>query len=223
MPAHLKQISSRKGKKQTPAQLSARKSRVELTLKQKCEIIDEAKKRGFKPETIGTLNRVHQTQLAEKCGVTKKTINRVLWKAKDLKQKFLYSPANLKRNRPIHYGAIEEKVVAFITLLRHRPKPIPISFGIIKAKAEEVAKNLGETNFKASSGWWEKVRKRNSIGKSIRLHGEAGEIDHQQIKERMDEIRRDLEKYDPENIYNWDETGLYFKLIPHSSHCLTKS
>ncbi len=66
VPAHLKQVSSRKGKKQTPAQLSARKSRVELTLKQKCEIIDEAKKRGFKPETIGTLNRVNQTQLAEK-------------------------------------------------------------------------------------------------------------------------------------------------------------
>ncbi len=48
VPAHLKQVSSRKGKKQTPAQLSARKSRVELTLKQKCEIIDESKKRGFK-------------------------------------------------------------------------------------------------------------------------------------------------------------------------------
>ncbi len=63
------------------------------------------------------------------------------------------------------------------------------------------------------------MRKRNSIGKSIRLHGEAaGEIDHQQIKERMDEIRQDLEKYDPENIYNWDETGLYFKLIPHSTY-----
>ena len=29
----------------------------------------------------------------------------------------------------------------------------------------------------------------------------------------MDEIRRDLE-----NIYNWDETGLYFKLIPHSTY-----
>ena len=69
-------------------------------------------------------------------------------------------------------------------------------------KAEEGAKSLGETNFKASSGWWEKVRKRNGIGKSVPLHGEAGEVDHEQIKEKIDEIRRDLESYDLENIYN---------------------
>ena len=47
-------------------------------------------------------------------------------------------------------------------------------------------------------------------------------MDHEQSKEKMDEIRRDLESYDLENdlenIYNWDETGLYFKLIPHSTH-----
>jgi hypothetical protein len=36
------------------------------------------------------------------------------------------------------------------------PKPLPASFRMIKAKAEEVAKSLGETNFKASSGCWEK-------------------------------------------------------------------
>ena len=97
-------------------------------------------------------------------------------------------------------------------------KPLPVSFSIIKAEAEEMAKFLGETNFKASSGWWEKVRKRNGIGKSVRLHGEAGEVDHEQIKSKIEEIRKDLESYDPDNIYNWDETGLYFQLIPHSTY-----
>ena len=67
MPAHLRELlgsSSRKGKQLTPAQLLARKPRVELTLKRKCEIIDEAKKRGFKPDSMErTLNRVNQTQL----------------------------------------------------------------------------------------------------------------------------------------------------------------
>ena len=107
-----------------------------------------------------TLNRVNQTQLAEEFGVTKKKINRILAKPKDLKQKFLNSPADLKHNCPTQYGVIEERVVAFVTLLRNMSKPLPVSFSIIKAKAEEMAKSLGETNFKASSGWWEKVRKR---------------------------------------------------------------
>lgn len=131
-----------------------------------------------------TLNRVNQTELAYyQFGVTKKTINRILWKAKALRQKFLGSPADLKCSRPIQYGAIEEKVVAFVTLLRNRPKPLPVS---LRAKAEEVAKSLGETKFKASSGWWEKIRKRNGIGKSVHLHGEAGEVDHDQIKDKID-------------------------------------
>ena len=165
-----------------------------------------------------TLNRVNQTQLAEKLGVTKKNINRILWKAKDLKQKFLNSPADLKHNRSAQYGTIEERVVAFVTLLHNMPKPLPVSFSTIKAKAEEMAKSLGETNFKVSSGWWQNVRKRNGIGKSVRLHGETGEVDHEQIKSKIGEIRKDLESYDPENIYNRDETGLYFKLIPHSTY-----
>ena len=69
---------------------------------------------------------------------------------------------------------------------------------MIRDKAEEVAKFLGETNFKVSSGWREKVRKRNSMGKTVRLHGVAGEIDHEQIKEKIDEIRKELESYDLE-------------------------
>ncbi len=70
-----------------------------------------AKRLGFKPESVKTtLNRVNQTLLAEKFGVAKKTINRILWKAKDLKLKFLESPTDLKRSCSAQYGAIEEKV-----------------------------------------------------------------------------------------------------------------
>ena len=76
------------------------------------------------------------------------------------------------------------------------PKPLSVSFSTIKAKAEEMAKSLGETNFKASSGWWQNVRKRNGIGKSVHLQGETGEVDHEQIKSKIGEIRKDLESYD---------------------------
>jgi len=66
LPAHFRGTpASRKGKKLTPAQLQAKKPQVELTLKQKSDIIDEAKRRGFKPDSVEqTLSRVNQTQLA---------------------------------------------------------------------------------------------------------------------------------------------------------------
>ena len=125
--------------KKPRVELNLKNHRVELSLKLKCVIIDEAKRRGFKPDSVErTLNRVNQTQLAEECGVTKKTINRILWKAKDLKQKCIDSPADLKHSRPTQYGAIEERVVAFVTLLRNRSKPLPVSFSMIKAEDKEV-------------------------------------------------------------------------------------
>ena len=110
-PAQLRKLSSsRKGKKLTPAELRAKKPRVELSFKQKCAIMDEVKRRGFQPESVErTLNRVNQTQLAEEFGVTKKTINRILWKAKELKQKLLDSPADLKRSRNSPHSIVRLK------------------------------------------------------------------------------------------------------------------
>lgn len=82
------------------------------------------------------LNRVNQTQLAEEFGVTKKTINRILWKA--------------SRNSSTHLlisNAIDP------LQLKREWLPLLIFFVIgqshFRAKAEEVAKSLGETNFKA--------------------------------------------------------------------------
>ena len=102
-----------------------------------------------------------------------------------------------------------------MSLLRNRSKSLLISLSIIREYAEQVAISLGEKDFQASSGWWEK---RNCIGKSVRLHSETGEVDHDKIKEKILEIQKVLEEHDPEYIYNCDETGLYFRLIPNTTY-----
>ena len=53
---------------------------------------------------------------------------------------------------------------------------MPVSLSIVKEYAEQVAKSLDEHDFKASNGWWQKLMKRNNIGKGVRLHGEAGDV-----------------------------------------------
>ena len=101
-PTHLRGASSRKGMKYTTAQLASKKQKVELTVKQKCDVIDQAKKQGFLPDSVeSTLFRVNQTLLAKQFNVTAKTINRVLWNAKKLKQQFLTTSGKLRRNREI--------------------------------------------------------------------------------------------------------------------------
>ena len=93
-----------------------------------------------------------------------------------------------------------------------------VSLSIVKEYAEQVAKSLDEHAFKASNGWWQKLMKRNNIGKSVRLHGKAGDVNPEEVRERIQEIKKILEEHDPDFVYNWDETGLYFRLIPSATY-----
>ena len=68
--------------------------------------------------------------LAEQFNVTAKTMNRAMWNAKKLKHQLLTS-ADLRRNCEIKCKPIKEKVVSFISLLRNRRKPTPISLSIV--------------------------------------------------------------------------------------------
>ncbi len=79
----------------TQAQLLAKKPRVELTLKQKSDMIDEAQKRGFNSDHVErTLCRVNQTKLAKDFNVNQKTVNRTLKNAKAIKQQLLSLPGD---------------------------------------------------------------------------------------------------------------------------------
>ena len=93
--------------------------------------------------------------------------------AQKLKGRLLTSTCDVKRKRLVKYNVIDENVVAFVNLLRNRTNPLPVTLSIVREYAEQVAKNLGEKDFCASSGWWEKVRKRNGNGKSIGLTAQA--------------------------------------------------
>ena len=79
---------------------------------------------------------------------------------------------------------------------------MPVSLSIVKEYAEQVAKSLDEHDFKASNGWWQKLMKRNNVGKSVHLHGEAGDVNPEEVKERIQEIKNILEEHESEFVYN---------------------
>ena len=61
---------------------------------------------------------------------------------------------------------------------------------------------------------------RNKI-QSARLHGEAGSVDKEAIKEAMEEPRALCAKYPARLIFNVDETGLQWKLMPRRTYLST--
>lgn len=66
------------------------------------------------------------------------------------------------------------------------------------------------TNFKASDGWLTRFKVRHAIAFK-RIHGEAAEVDQTALRDWQDHVLRPvIERYAPKDIYNLDETGLFF-------------
>ncbi|CAI6361843.1 unnamed protein product [Macrosiphum euphorbiae] len=94
-------------------------------------------------------------------------------------------------------------------------------FEIDHPKALEIAKTLGRTNFKASNGWLEKFRKRHNIAYKA-ICGESSSVDHDIVinivtNNKLVEI---CEGFVPKNIFNLDETGLFFRALPNKTMCI---
>ena len=72
------------------------------------------------------------------------------------------------------------------------------------------------TSFMASNNWASRLAKQ--LGwKPKTLHGEAGAVDINAIEPEIQKIREKIAEYDEDNVYNMDETGLFFKCLPNRS------
>nr|CAH0108968.1 unnamed protein product [Daphnia galeata] len=97
---------------------------------------------------------------------------------------------------------------------KFRCKPLSISRAHIQARALREAKIRGISGFSASDGWFRNWRRRYEIGASIRLYGEAGDVDVGAIEPAMRDLRVQLANYHLKNIFNMDETGLFYRAMP---------
>lgn len=110
-----------------------------------------------------------------------------------------------------------------------RKVPLPVtratieSFGIaVRDKlvaAPSTPANVKERlrMFGASDKWVRNFLARHNIS-SIVLHGEAGSVDAEAAAEGMEAIRQACAKYKVENIFNVDETGIYYRLLPKRTY-----
>lgn len=76
-------------------------------------------------------------------------------------------------------------------------------------------------SFKASNGWLEKFKNRHSLTFRV-LSGEANQVDPVTVEEWKRRLPKLLESYAETDIYNADETSLFFKLLPDRSMVISK-
>ncbi|XP_044579686.1 tigger transposable element-derived protein 4-like [Cotesia glomerata] len=97
-----------------------------------------------------------------------------IWKNKE---KILQAEDKGKSSKKLKKPKYEDLDQAILSWFhRHRQNNMPISGPIVKAKAENFAKELGLTSFKASEGWLGKFKQRHHINYG-KISGEARSVD----------------------------------------------
>lgn len=120
-------------------------------------------------------------------------------------------PVNSRRLKSCEFKDVEECVLKW--LKQCRDKKITIGGPILQEKAQQFAVELGHEKFRASNGWLQNFKKRNEIV-FRKICGESGSVNETVCDDWKDKLAELTAGYDPEDIFNADETGLFYKCLP---------
>ena len=84
-----------------------------------------------------------------------------------------------------------------------------ISDEMLIEKGKKFGEDLDIQDFNYSQGWLQRFKKRHTIS-FHKSHGEADSANPVIVAEGRLQLKEDLKDYDPNDIYNMDETGLFY-------------
>lgn len=123
---------------------------------------------------------------------------------------------NDKRRRTEEWPELEGAIYEW---MQRAGSQISISQEVIREKARQYWPKIYPDKEMPtfSNGWLRGFQARKNI-KDIKRHGEAGSfLKDSDASQEMMRIRQVLSTYAPQDIFNCDETGLYWKMIPDRS------
>jgi hypothetical protein len=119
------------------------------------------------------------------------------------------------RQRPVLFPMFDKAMQ--IWTIQAVATGIPLSDMILQEKGLEFATLLNiEDKIKCANGWVYKFKQRNGLHK-VNFSGEANSAPLATLSEERSKLQRLLANYDKENIYNADETGLFFRMEPNQT------
>ena len=108
--------------------------------------------------------------------------------------------------------------------VQQRSEGLPISGPLVQSQVHGLSETLhGDATFHASKGWLYRWKKHHSIHQ-VKISGEVRSADVKAAEAFLPEFQELVEEqgYSPQQIYNADETSLFFKLLTgHSLACKT--
>jgi methylphosphotriester-DNA--protein-cysteine methyltransferase len=199
--------------------MSTPKKRRVISVAEKKAVIEAAQKDNNK------------TKLAKQFTMPESTVRRIL-KEKEVVLGAIEEGSQAKR---VHLKAGKHQQMEEALIVWHkqmRSNNVPVSGDLMKVstfivslifinpfqeKALLIAADLGILDFKASTGWLDNFKHRYGI--QFRTEqGEAGAVDVRSLREWQQQVLGDsLAGYSADDIFNADETGLFWQLLPNKT------
>lgn len=168
-------------------------------------------------DKIAMLNKVkdgaRKSDVCKEYGIASSTLSTILKNQDKILHTGGVDPSKRKRLKTTD---MEDLDVALLQWFRyHRAANVPISGPILKEKATSLGRSLeyGE-DFNCSMSWINRFKERHSITAG-KITGEAKSVNREVTDAWIkNEFPKIVENYKPSDVYNADETGLFFKLMP---------
>jgi Tc5 transposase DNA-binding domain/Fission yeast centromere protein N-terminal domain len=195
-----------------PPESVPKKTRCRISDKQKKEICELAKKNPlYKQQQVAEEFMERYPNLR----IDRSTVSKILKRADEYQFQDDVAETTF-RHRPVKYPILELAMNMWIE--RVTTEGMIISDLLVKEKACQFAQAFAipEGSLTFSNGWATKFKKRNGIRK-ITMHGEAASAPLENLPEERKKLQELLSNYNPEDIYNADETGLFYRLLPNQT------
>lgn len=181
------------------------KKRKILTLEERINVIERNEK-GETARKIAVSLSVGKTQI-QNVIKDKESIRNEWQKGAQAQRKYATA-------RRTVYGDLNERVWEWFCVARS--KNIPVSGKLIQEKAIIVSAELNYDDFAASNGWLESFKNRYNITASV-LSGESADVNLQTVDDWKKRLPTITEGYNLCDIFNADETGLFYRGLPDRS------
>jgi hypothetical protein len=181
---------------------------------QKKAICEEKRRNG--KATNKELAEWSRTQLNLAVTPSESTISRTLSKS-DYYLAIAPEDHEIRRKRVVVHQQIEDALVTWVLQLQHRN--IAVGRAQIREQAHRFATLLNiNTTMKFSENWVTLFNNRNGFGHR-RTHGESGtaDLNTPTVQETLARIREKAKNFAPEDIWNFDETALFYNMPPDTT------
>lgn len=174
------------------------------TLNERIKIIEEIEKNPHEKRCF----------IAKRLGLGLSTLNSIFLKRNEIRQQIEKCGNSFKKRKTSKVSTfVELEEILFTWYQQARASKIPIDGSILREKAKTIANELNVSNFTASNGWITRFKNRHGLVFK-KLTGESAEVNIESADAWLSSLPSKLEGYELQNIYNADETGLFFNVLP---------